>query len=113
MNTPDAKNSGEFAEWVAWVVMGSGFVIAPLTLWIATRLGLPPLTITRIEYTLFTIGMLGFALCYAGSDRYARRIARYRMTYEFYVPGAFGPTKIQKTYKFLTAQFNAEDWGNY
>lgn len=109
MNTSVTKNEGEFAGWVVWVVMGGGFIIAPLTIWIAMRQGLPAQTIARIEYTLFTIGMLGNALCYAAQDRYARKIERYRMAYEFFVPGAYGPTKIQKTYKYLTEHFTDDD----
>ncbi len=109
MNTSVTKNEGEFAGWVVWVVMGVGFIIAPLTIWIAMRQGLPAQTIARIEYTLFTIGMLGNALCYAARDRFARKIERYRMTYEFFVPGAYGPTKIQKTYKYLTEHFTDDD----
>lgn len=113
MNTSVTKNEGEFAGWVVWAVMGVGFIIAPLTIWIAMRQGLPAQTIARIEYTLFTVGMLGNALCHMGCKKYAKKLEKYRLIYEFSVPGAYGSTKIQHTYRYLTEKFSETDKNNY
>lgn len=113
MNTSTPENTGEFAGWVVWVVMGVGFMIAPITIWIAMRQGLPAQTIAQIEYTLFTVGMLGNALCHMGCKKYAKKLEKYRLIYEFFVPGAYGSTKIQQTYRYLTEKFSENDKNDY
>lgn len=96
-------------SWPAWVITASGFVIGPLSIWLAMRFGASAQSITRLEYFLFTVAVLGIAASRLCMNRYERRLKPYRMTYQYHVPGAYGQTKIEQTYKYQTELFSSED----
>jgi hypothetical protein len=103
----------EEPQWLVWVVTVCGIALALLTLWFGKNSGLSIQAMNRLEYVLFTTAMLGIAFSRVCMNRYERKLKQFRMTYQVYVPGAVGPTKIEQTYKYRTDEFSDGDRKNY
>jgi hypothetical protein len=68
--------------------MVCGIAIALLTLWFGKKSGCSMQAMNGLEYALFTS---------VNMNRYERKLKQFRMAYQFYVPGAFGQTKVEQT----------------
>jgi hypothetical protein len=100
-------------DWRAWLIMAVGVVIAPIAIWVGVHSGLNKSVLSTLETLLFTIGMLGVSLSHFFVSRYEQKLKNYRIPYQFFVPGAYGLTKIQQTYKYQFELFSAEDKKSY